>query len=155
MVIGRILIVDDEIEEPTTSDGYEEELLGYMAYYVQALRDKGFDVVTATGADQALAKLHAQGDFDLVILDLMMPPGQTFTSEETALGMRTGMRLAEQIHLDYPTAAIVILSNNVPCGGTGSPRSDCQKLVDSGVVKRVFFKPDTTPFDFVEHVACL
>jgi len=56
----RILIVDDD-----------EKLAALLQESLRTL-DEGYDVVTARGTDEALAKLSKRS-FDLVITDLMMP----------------------------------------------------------------------------------
>jgi CheY-like chemotaxis protein/predicted regulator of Ras-like GTPase activity (Roadblock/LC7/MglB family) len=56
----RILIVDDD-----------EKLAALLQESLRAL-DEGYDVVTARGTDEALAKV-SKHSFDLVITDLMMP----------------------------------------------------------------------------------
>lgn len=59
MSSGRILVADDE---PSV-----RESVGY------ALQQEGFDVTIATDGDDAEAKLGADVDFDLLVLDIMMP----------------------------------------------------------------------------------
>jgi CheY-like chemotaxis protein len=56
-VTNRILVVDDDREMCDLLDG--------------ALRRRGFEVETRTAADQAFALL-ADGDFDVVVIDLQM-----------------------------------------------------------------------------------
>ncbi len=56
---GRILVADDE---PSV-----RESVGY------ALRQEGFDVELATDGDDADAKIGPDVDFDLLVLDIMMP----------------------------------------------------------------------------------
>jgi two-component system response regulator RegX3 len=56
---GRILVADDE---PSV-----RESVGY------ALQQEGFDVTIATDGDDAEAKVGADVDFDLLVLDIMMP----------------------------------------------------------------------------------
>ena len=59
MSSGRILVADDE---PSV-----RESVGY------ALQQEGFDVTIATDGDDAEAKVGADVDFDLLVLDIMMP----------------------------------------------------------------------------------
>jgi two-component system, OmpR family, response regulator RegX3 len=56
---GKILVADDE---PSV-----RESVGY------ALQQEGFDVTIATDGDDAEAKLGVDIDFDLLVLDIMMP----------------------------------------------------------------------------------
>jgi len=85
MTVVRILLVDDEVE--------------IRRLLARRLSRRGYEVTTATGSDQALALL-AEGEFDLAILDFMMP------------GMN-GLELAAQCRLRYPDLRILML--------TGSP----------------------------------
>jgi two-component system response regulator RegX3 len=56
---GRILVVDDE---PSV-----RESVGY------ALEQEGFEVTLAADGEDAESKLASNGDFDLLVLDIMMP----------------------------------------------------------------------------------
>jgi two-component system, OmpR family, response regulator RegX3 len=56
---GRVLVVDDE---PSV-----RESVGY------ALEQEGFDVLLSTDGEDAESKFAADGPFDLLILDIMMP----------------------------------------------------------------------------------
>lgn len=56
---ARVLIVDDEVE-------FGETL-------AERLRLRGFDALAVSGADQAMARIHAGFRADVVILDLKMP----------------------------------------------------------------------------------
>jgi two-component system, OmpR family, response regulator RegX3 len=56
---GRILVADDE---PSV-----RESVGY------ALKQEGFDVTIATDGDDADSKIGADVDYDLLVLDIMMP----------------------------------------------------------------------------------
>ena len=55
---ARILVVDDE-----------ESILQFVSYN---LRKEGYDVTTATDGEAAL-ELAAEQQFDLVVLDIMLP----------------------------------------------------------------------------------
>ena len=59
MSSGRILVADDE---PSV-----RESVGY------ALEQEGFDVTIATDGDDADSKIGADVDYDLLVLDIMMP----------------------------------------------------------------------------------
>lgn len=145
----RVLLVDDEIEPNLRIDQLRDDVSGYMAYYLLELEDEGFTVTTAAGPDEALRLLKNGNTFDLIILDLMMPPGQ-FGLDDTMMGMRTGARLAEKIHADDPLAKIVILSNIVYSDSRKD--HDCQDLVDRKIVQRLFLKPDYTPVQLIEKL---
>jgi CheY-like chemotaxis protein len=75
----NILFVDDELLPGQTAPGGN-----YMWYYVQALRDAGFQVTEADTTDEAFERLAvSETPFRLVILDVMMPPGRSLQGEDT------------------------------------------------------------------------
>jgi two-component system, NtrC family, response regulator PilR len=78
----RILIVDDEevLQDVLTS----------------LLRAEGYETMSARSGEQALTLLH-QGDFDLVLLDLMLP------------GM-SGQEVLRQIRLEDPGQVVVMIT---------------------------------------------
>ncbi len=55
----RVLIVDDEVE--------------FAATLAERLRLRGFDAVAVGGADEAMARIHAGFQPEVVLLDLKMP----------------------------------------------------------------------------------
>jgi predicted nucleotide-binding protein len=77
--------------------------------YVDALRDEGYEVVEASGVDSAIS-LARDRDFDAVILDIMLPPGRSFTNLETQGGFKTGIALARRLREMLPAAGIVALT---------------------------------------------
>lgn len=85
MTVARVPLVDDEAE--------------IRRFLVRRLNRRGYEVTTATDSDQALAPL-AEGDFDLAMLDFMMP------------GMN-GLELAQHCRARYPDLRVLML--------TGSP----------------------------------
>ncbi len=56
---ARVLIVDDEVE--------------FAATLAERLRLRGFDALAVSGADEAMARIHADFGPDVVVLDLKMP----------------------------------------------------------------------------------
>jgi CheY-like chemotaxis protein len=134
----RILIVDDELVPGQAG-------ATYMWYYVQALRDAGFDVKEAITVDEAVEALACPGaEYDLVILDIMMPPGQAFERAASLRGLRTGVLLAKVISDTYPRVPMVVLTNRFPWGS--------QELEGISNVRRTLYKPDCTPFMLAEEV---
>ena len=71
----RLLMIDDDISAdpgtPTTG--------GYMWYYAQALHDLGYELIQAHTVDRANEELGRQ-QFDLILLDVMMPPGKSLAT---------------------------------------------------------------------------
>jgi CheY-like chemotaxis protein len=160
----RILLVDDELDleilrklEAGTFDSDADDL-GYMSYYYLALRARGYDVDAADGPDQALARLDAVGRdptlaYDLIILDLMMPPGTRIAYSETAGGVTSGIVLAKHIKslsqkpgiVMVSGSPLVMLSNVVPSRPDAPSETTYRELTENGIIERLYLKADWTP----------
>lgn len=138
---GRILFIDDEL-----CPGQQQPSGNYMWYYTVALKDADYDVVEVLGPDDALAELaNKDQHFDLVILDIMMPPGNAYKDDDTRNGLRTGVLLARRIENDWPKLPILVLTNVL------EPEAlDALKALPS--VKRILTKPKYTPFQVFEEI---
>jgi len=80
----KILFIDDEPE--------------FVAPQVMALEEAGYEVTLKSDPDEAVALLQKQ-DFDLIILDLIMPPGRRDRErgdQELDFAL-TGVRLHQEI----------------------------------------------------------
>ncbi|MBL7154386.1 MAG: response regulator [Phycisphaerae bacterium] len=138
---ARILLVDDELSPK--KDGPNGS---YMWYYTQALREAGFEVVEAVGPDFALQRLTSKRlKFDLVIIDIMLPPGKAFGGEDTLNGLRTGVSLARKVQEDYPDLPILVLTNVL------NPNTQRQ-LEQMPSVRKVLAKATCTPFQLVDEI---
>jgi len=80
----RVLVVDDEEE--------------FVSALVERLQLRAIDAEGVTKGDEALALL-ARKDFDIVLLDVMMP----------GLG---GMEVIKRIKSDHPGTAVILLSGH-------------------------------------------
>ncbi len=159
-----ILLVDDEIvdfDPEASPDDWvepEPEYLGQLGYYIWRLKEAGFRVTTAPGVDEALQIVDTNREFDLFVLDVMMPPSANvsqFSDEHTATGTRTGFALAEELHRKRPDVPIVLLSNIVPSRDALTNRSTIDELMSKGVVVDVIAKLDCPSGAFVERVAAV
>ncbi len=92
----RILVVDDEANRNRVT--------------AAALRAQGFDVETASGANEALAIVDA-GPFDIALVDLMMPG-------------TNGIQLARLMREQHPRIRVV-LTSAYHLSGTQLLRTDC------------------------------
>lgn len=93
-----ILFVDDEKRE--------------MDSYVQELELSRYEVSFQTDVDVALNVFDEEFNrIDLLILDIMMPPGSSFDNSETEMGVRTGVRFYERIRERTTDLPVVILTN--------------------------------------------
>lgn len=93
----RILFIDDE---PHFNESHAE-----------ALRDADFEVVCEASAANALKRLNSNDNFDLIILDLLMPPNgediQNGTSDPRETGVKVHRQIRSSGNIDVP---IIFLS---------------------------------------------
>ena len=138
---GRILFVDDEFgPSPDRPNG------SYMWYYSQALRDAGFEVREVLSPDEALSELSKEDQrFDLIILDIMMLPGERYKHEDTAEGLRTGIFLARTLHERWADIPILVLTNVL-----NPDVINKMKAIPS--IRNVLSKPSYLPFQVLEEV---
>jgi len=90
----RVLYVEDDIEE--------------RKRLVDFLRLKGYIVDTADDGPQALAALRSS-EYDLVILDVMMAPGNELKGEDVASGFETGKVLLRKLREEMKSHTPVIV----------------------------------------------
>jgi CheY-like chemotaxis protein len=69
----KILMVDDQLD--------------YIQPYAEALQDEDYDVTLIPQVDQALELLRSS-DFDVIILDMLMPPSETVHDDFEELDLR-------------------------------------------------------------------
>lgn len=126
-----IMMVDDE---PRRMDAYRREL-----------QDTGYTVEMYSGVDHALADLEADvRRIQLLILDVMLPPGQAFKDVDTQEGLRTGERFYERVRNLRPTLPVVFLTN------VSDPR--LTKKYHRQHHCMVLHKEDYQPFELAEEV---
>ena len=96
----RILFVDDEPR--------------WVQLYVDELMFSGFEVTMAQSADKAIKLLDSQ-TFDLVILDIMMPPGKHFRAGVAWMerSLRSGIQVLPGQNDDH--GPIVIFTATTRC----------------------------------------
>jgi CheY-like chemotaxis protein len=137
----RILLIDDE-----AVPGLSEPEGIYMWYYSEALRRAGYELEEVNATDEAIRRLSdPTSKFDLIILDIMMPPGTAFGPEETESGLRTGVLLADKLKDLRPKTPVLVLTN------VADPDA-VSRLQHKPNIARVLFKPDWVPFDVVPEV---
>lgn len=126
-----ILMIDDE---PRQMDSYHRELefCGYAVEY-------------CANVDEALRVLAAQGaQVELLILDIMMPPGAAFKDADTQQGLRTGERFFEQVRAERPDLPVMILTN--------VSRARLEKRFKRERACRLLQKEEYLPFELAEEV---
>jgi predicted nucleotide-binding protein len=92
----RILVIDDDV---------------FYAYYAaNLLTDIGGYIVTQCHSVDEGLELARRGKFPLVIVDLKMPPGESFNYVDTSGGHKTGMVLAREIRKASPSTKVIVQS---------------------------------------------
>lgn len=132
MAKAKILIVDDETRW-AQSGGFLEEL---------KLSD--YDCDYHTDVDDALAYLDGNLDsLDVLILDIMMPPGKSFAGE-TDQGLDTGIEFYDKIRPKAPQLPIIVFTNVMN-------KEVAQKFLNE---TNCWFYPkiDLLPFELVEEI---
>ena len=141
MCAQRILLIDDELEPGATEPGGS-----YMWFYSQALRDAGFEVVEIASTDEAVRVLADESAaFNLILLDIMMSPGEALAQEDTTEGLRTGVFLADMIRQVRPETPVVVLTN------WENPERHAE-LKQRPNVRRVVVKASCAPFELIEVI---
>lgn len=96
----KILVVDDD---PIA-----------MQYWWDALQDAGFGVTRTSTTEEVIRQYNAD-QFELIVLDRMMPPGEVFDGSDSETAMDTGEKVYEDLrgrkHLTH--VPIVILTNHL------------------------------------------
>lgn len=95
----RVLWVDDEASEPKMDTRFEE-LLPF-----------GIHVEPCDDVHSFIAKVRSGTfDFDVVVMDLIMPPQGAYPPDETARGLETGLRLLKELRATAPKVPIVVVT---------------------------------------------
>lgn len=83
-----------------------------MKLYRRAFRNSGFEIMQATGLNLLFEYLELVERLpDLIILDLMMPPGERYGLRESEKGLRTGELVYRDLRQLYPAVPIIFLTN--------------------------------------------
>jgi CheY-like chemotaxis protein len=94
----RILFIDDE-KIPTR-------------YLVDALNDTGrYETIWVRTGDEALVKIAESKNFDLVFIDLLMPPSEEFGAVETKDGLACGVAIHDRLRIHLPHVPIFFFTN--------------------------------------------
>ncbi len=145
----KVVLVDDQLKP--------------MEFYIDALRENNFEVLTIHDADAAVRYFDlAHEDLDAIILDIMMPAGEIFSHDDTAEGMRTGLLIYRSILIQqalltlagkpvhaYP---IAILTNSANPQTMAELRSIHEQCAPADQFK-IWHKPKQKPMEFVHQFA--
>ena len=117
----------------------------YIETYVDELKLSGFEVTVCKDVDSAIAFVQGcLAKVDVCILDIMMPPGNAFKSDETQMGLRTGVRVYDRLRQQVPDVPIIVLTN-ISAGDIE------RKFVKDGNC-RLLRKDQCLPFELAEQV---
>lgn len=81
----------------------EDSLVQYLPL---VLKEKGLEVIAMSSIKDALQKL-ANEEFDAILLDIMMPPGEDMDAEKLEYGRKTGIEVARRMKRIKPKTPIV------------------------------------------------
>ena len=83
-----------------------------MKSYVEELELSSYQVKFISDVDSAVEYFKKyQEKVELIILDIMMPTGNSFNSSQTGNGLRTGVPFYEEIRKQKPILPIIIFTN--------------------------------------------
>lgn len=117
-----------------------------MDIYRLELADVGYRVELFKNVDAALQTLEARlTEVQLLVLDVMMPPGITFKDADTLDGLRTGERFFEHVRKLSAELSVIFFTN----------------VSDPNLIKnykrayhcKILRKEDYQPYEFAEEVA--
>jgi CheY-like chemotaxis protein len=129
--VNEILFVDDEPRA--------------MRLYFEVLKAAGFTVTPCSRADDALEILRKDHlKLSAVILDIMMPPGESYGGLDTHEGLTTGVHLFRDLRTISATLPVIILTN------VSNPET--LRLIQPDEHLRVVAKMTCSPHELIENV---
>jgi CheY-like chemotaxis protein len=124
----KILFIDDD---------------SYVQLWVDAAKEAGYQTRQSYTTDEAYQEAETWKP-DLVVLDIMMPPGTRYAHRKTQNGLRSGLFLLEDLRALDPDLPVLVLTN---------VRDDeTLRQFDSFQSLKIVQKRDSPPFDFVEEI---
>ncbi len=84
----------------------------YSQNYIEEIKLSGYEVSYHSNIDGAISFFDKKFKIiKLLILDIMMPPGKSFTLEKAEQGLRTGILVYEKVRSKAPLLPVIILTN--------------------------------------------
>ena len=131
----RVLLIDDQPD--------------IRRLYGNALRDRGFQVISCDGVDLGMAKAYESGEsLSGIVLDMMMPPGERYRFQDSQLGTRTGELAFAELRTQLPHVHIAILTNVIPDELLRLPRTDPCLVV----LEKERYTPDKFAAQFISFL---
>lgn len=117
----------------------------FMDSYMVELKLEGYAVSFQSDVDSALPFLEESlDDVELLILDIMMPPGRSFQDADTRWGLRTGVLFYERVRELAPHLPVIIFTN--------VSDEQLEKRFQAEANCRFLRKKDYLPHELVETV---
>ncbi len=118
----KVLYIDDEADSEK------------MASKFDLMRHRGIDVIKVTRVTDVLHEIEKhRSEIKLLVLDIIMPPEDRYSLEETNKGTDTGIRVLQDIREHYKNLPILIVSIRRTQG--------LEKIVDEYNVADILEKP--------------
>lgn len=129
-----ILFIDDENRG---MDSYYQELkLEFKnKYEIKFIND-------LDEANQFLEKNHE--NIQLIILDVMMPPGKIFKDSDTDDGLKTGIRFYKKIRQNFPELFTVMFTNYF--------NKELENTINTNEKSCFFHKEDYLPYELTDEI---
>lgn len=121
----------------------EDDLLP-TKWYVMTLRRTGHDVRHLRSPDEAMQYVENNGPASIIVLDIMMPPGERYRHEDTQDGLLTGVYLYNDLRKYYKDVHFILLTN------VSNPTTLAKFEV--GPLLSIFTKLDNPAIEFAERV---
>jgi DNA-binding response OmpR family regulator len=126
-----ILLIDDEKRT--------------MGSYLQELHMSGFEVKLESSVDLGLRMVEENpNEIDLLILDVMMPPGQAFAHAPTEKGLRTGVHFYDRVRKTNGRLPIMIFTNVID--------DSLRRKFEQDKYCRYFQKEELLPYELAETI---
>lgn len=120
--MSKIVYIDDEAN------------LQAMISKFEVLKEEGFEVIPVVSVSEALQVIAQHRDsLKCIILDVIMPPRETYSLDETKGGAMTGVRLLKDIRKEYKNIPVIIVTV-VPCENTSG-------IIEPGQIVEYVEKP--------------
>ena len=134
MTLPKIILIDDETRG--------------MESYFQELKlefQNKYEVIFVNDVDSAYESLQKDHDkIKLVILDIMMPPGELLKDVDTDDGLRTGARFHQKIRNILPQLPIILFTN---CSS-----EELKDKINQYEQSKFLNKADYLPFELVDEI---
>lgn len=114
--------------------------------YARAVADRNYNVHLEYDVDKALAYARETPQIDVIVWDMVMPPGKSFESQESEGGLETGRFLYKELRSIHPQALFILLSGHVT-------EYDKQSFHHPDQRSHIFVKLTTSPESLAEFIA--